>query len=271
MATTAVTMQRSGSTSGSLKRFLLLLNSNLLMFLRNRAATFWIIVFPIGLMLVLGAMYGNEKFDPTDPNSLTAISFITPGLIVLSLMSNGLVGNATSMAQLREKGILRRIQTTPLPVSHLILSRVLMQTIIMVGQAAIMTATSILVFTARYDVAGLIEAIPWIILGAILFMAIGQAVAALVRKVETVSVVSQVVNFPLMFLGTLWIPASSMPDWLQAVSKFLPSTMVADLVRTPMLAAIQYEPSIPLLFAFLGIIAYLVAAIALSTRYFKWN
>jgi ABC-2 type transport system permease protein len=222
-------------------------------------------------MLILGALYGNQPINPSDPNSLTAISFLVPGLIVLSLMSNGLVGNSAAMAHFRENGILRRVQTTPLPVSHLIGSRVVMQSTMSLGQAALMLITSIVVFQARYDVAGLLQAIPFIILGSIVFMAMGQAIAALVRKVETVQVVAQVINFPLMFLGTLWIPASSMPDWLQTVSKFLPSTLLVNLVRTPMLASINYEPTVPLVVCFFGLVAYLVASIVLSARYFKWR
>jgi len=43
--------------------------------------------------------------------------------------------------------------------------------------------------------------VPAIVGAALLFMAIGQAVAALVEKPETVNVIAQVIYFPLMFLG----------------------------------------------------------------------
>ncbi|MEO8288650.1 MAG: ABC transporter permease [Chloroflexota bacterium] len=270
MATNARTMTRTGGRSATFRRFMLLVQANFLMYIRNKAAMFWVVLFPIGLMLIFGAIYGNQTIGP-ESSGLTLISFITPGLIVLSIMSNGLVGNAGAMANFREKGILRRVQTTPLPVAHLILSRVVMQSCIMIGQAALMLATSVVVFNARYDVAGLLSALPWIVLGSVVFMAMGQAVAALVRKEETVSVVTQVINFPLMFLGGLWMPVTSMPDWLQGVSKFLPSTMLADLVRTPMLSSFHIEPTIPFAMALLGITAYLVGSVALSARFFKWS
>jgi ABC-2 type transport system permease protein len=273
MATNVSTLTQSRPAGAALKRFALLVQANFVMYFRNRAAMFWAVLFPIGLMLVLGAMYGNQQIDPSVPGSLTAISFLVPGLIVLSFMSSGLVGNSTAMAYLRENGILRRVQATPLPVAHLILSRVVMQSTMAIGQAALMLATSIVVFNARYDVAGLLMAVPFIILGAILFMAMGQAIAALARKAETVQVVAQVVNFPLMFLGTLWIPTSAMPDWLQTVSKVLPSTLVVNLVRTPMLSglSISIQPSVPLAICFVGVVAYLVGSVVISARYFKWS
>jgi ABC-2 type transport system permease protein len=237
---------------------------------------FWIILFPIGLMLVLGAIYGNQGAGPGAESAVTAISFITPGLIVLSLMSNGLIGNSSAMAQYRERGILRRVQTTPLPVPHLILARVVMQSTLAIGQAALMIIVSVLVFNAHYATAGLLEAIPAIVLSSIVFMAIGQAIAALVRKVDTVQVVAQAINFPLMFLGCLWIPVSLLPDWLQQVSKVLPSTLSVILVRTPMLSNVDLvpldiQPNIPLEVCVAGLLAYLVVSMVVSARFFKWS
>jgi len=276
MATYTQTAVQRRTGTASLRRFWLLTQANFVMYIRNRAAMFWVILFPIGLMLVLGAIYGNQPTGPSAAASVTAISFITPGLIVLSLMSSGLIGNASVMAQFRERGILRRVQTTPLPVQHLILARIAMQSALSIGQAALMIVISILVFNAHYATGGMLEAIPAIVLGSIVFMAIGQAIAALVRKVDTVQVVAQAINFPLMFLGCLWIPVSALPDWLQEVSKFLPSTLLAILVRTPMLSpvdlvALNIQPNIPLELCFTGLVAYLVAALVVSARFFKWS
>jgi ABC-type multidrug transport system permease subunit len=139
-----------------------------------------------------------------------------------------------------------------------------------------MLVTSVVVFNAHYDAVGLAEAAPSILLGSLLFMALGQAIAALVRKIDTVQVVAQAINFPLMFLGSLWIPASALPDWLQDIGKILPSTLVANLVRTPMLSGLNLfglnaEPNVPLALCFAGVIAYLVAAVVVSARFFKWS
>jgi hypothetical protein len=47
--------------------------------------------------------------------------------------------------------------------------------------------------------------------------------------------------------------------------------MLVNLVRTPMLASINYEPTVPLVVCFFGLVAYLVASLVLSARYFKWR
>jgi len=270
MAATIQTLSTARPARANLQRFVMLLQTNFVMYIREKSALFWVIFFPIGMMLIFGAIYGNERIDPRDP-TLTAISFIAPGLIVLSLMSNGLVGNASTMASWREKGVLARVQTTPLPVWQLLLSRIIMQSVIMVGQAALMLGTSVVVFNARYDWAGVLAATPAVIIGAVLFMAMGQAVAAVVSKVTTVEVVAQVINFPLMFLGGLWQPIDALPDWLESISRYLPSTLVADLVRTPMLSTWGVEPSLPMWMGLLGVAIYFAVSVFIGARFFKWK
>ena len=271
MATQATTLAPTVPAGAALRRFGLLVQTTALIYLRNRSSLFWIIVFPIGLMLLFGAIWGNAPIDPSDPQSITILNIMVPGLIILSLSSNGLIGNASTLAVYRERGILRRIQTTPLPVWQLLLARVITQSAILVGQAGLLVGTSMLAFGARYDALGLIGAIPMVILGAVLFMAMGQAIAALVQKSDTVQLVGQAINLPLMFLGGLTIPLEVLPPGLRAFGQYLPSALLADLVRAPMLAGLHVAPHVPLEFAFLGVLLYFAASVGIAARFFKWS
>jgi ABC-2 type transport system permease protein len=250
----------------------MLLKADLLMFLREKTAVFFVIVFPILLMLLFGAIWGNVSLGEGGPDSATFISYLTPGLIVLSLLSNGLIGNATIMATYREKGILRRIQATPLPVGQLLLSSIMVQSAVMIVQTGIMLAVSILVFNASYNVWGLLGAIPAVVFGAVMFMAMGTAVAALVTKTKTVEVVAQVINVPLMFLGGLWTPIDQLPDWLGNIARFLPTAMAADLVRSPLLSSFNFDATnLPVMVSAVGVALYLIASVLVAARFFRWR
>jgi lipooligosaccharide transport system permease protein len=96
-------------------------------------------------------------------------------------------------------------------------------------------------------------------------------VASLVRKVSAVNAVTMTLLVPLMFLGNLWTPIAMLPDWLQLVSKALPSTMAAEIVRVPMLAGASYEPVMPLVVCVLGLLAYLAGGAYISARFFRWS
>ncbi len=249
------------------QRFGLLLLTNARLFVRNRTALFWNIAFPIGLMLLFGSIFGKQK---------DAVTYLTSGMVVLSLMSNGIIGNAAVLATWRERGILRRIQTTPLPVWQLLLARIVTQSAIMVAQAGLLIGTSILVFGATYEWANVVRSIPVLIAGALLFMAVGQLIAALVQKAETVNVISQVVYFPFMFLGNIMMTSTNFPDFLQAIGKWLPSTMVVDVVRTTMLG-LTAETAVPpmivqsLAVDLAGMVVYFVVSLAVAVRFFKWR
>jgi ABC-2 type transport system permease protein len=249
-----------------------LTQANLLMYVREKVSLFWVIIFPMGLMLLFGTMFGHIKINPADPDSLTVISFMVPGLIVLALMSNGLVGNAEAMAVYRERGILRRVQTTPLPVSQFLLSRILVQVPVMVVLAFVMVGVSVVVFNARFDVIGLIISIPAIIFVSLVFISIGQAIAALVRKPQTATVVASAINLPLMFLGGLWMNMDDLPEWLQGIATYLPSAVAADTVRAPMLSEFNYEfTNLPLGMSWLLLVGYFAFTVAISIRFFKWD
>jgi hypothetical protein len=58
MTTDATTVVTPPQARIAWRRFGLLLQTNLLLYLRNRMAVFWNMVFPIGLMLLFGAIYG---------------------------------------------------------------------------------------------------------------------------------------------------------------------------------------------------------------------
>ncbi len=266
----------TGQASGNAwRRFGLLTQANFLMYVRNRAAIFWVIFFPIAYMLLFGAIYGGQRIDPNNPNSVKVISFMIPGLVVMSLMSGGIIGNAGTMANWRERGVLRRIQTTPLPIWQLLMSRILVLSVVMVVQAFLLIGIGVIVFQASFDTVGLLEAIPLIILSAIMCMAIGQSVAALVSKAETVQIVCQLIFFPLLFLGGLFIPMNQLPEGLQAVGKFLPSGLVGDIVRAPMLSGFNTGKvdltNLPFLVSLIGVVIYLLVFVAISARFFKWN
>jgi ABC-2 type transport system permease protein len=262
MTTNATTIATPRPAGAAWRRFGLMFQTSLVLYVRNRVAVFWNIVFPIGLMLLFGALYGKQK---------DVIPYLATGMVVLSLLANGLIGNAATMAIWRERGILRRIQTTPLPLWQLLLARIVAQSIVMIGQALLLIGTSVVVFGAKYDIGNLIRAIPSVVVGALLFMAFGQALAALVRKTESVNIVAQVIYFPLMFLGGLMIPLSQLPDYLQTIGKYLPSALIADLIRTPMLGLGAADMTLPLATTLLGVVVYFAVTVFIATRFFKWS
>src|SRR5947209_2752622 len=58
------------------------------------------------------------------------------------------------------------------------------------------------------------------------------AVALTVRGSEVAQSAGFVVTFPLVFASSVFVPVSSMPEWLQTFAKVSPVTLTADSARS---------------------------------------
>jgi len=85
---------------------------NLRLFVREPAAAFFTLAFPVMLILIFGAIYGNEPQDIFD--GYGSMDIAMPAYTALIPGSVGILGVAITTTSYREAGILRRFRVTPL-------------------------------------------------------------------------------------------------------------------------------------------------------------
>lgn len=195
------------------------------------------------------------------------IDFFTPGVLAMSIMNAGMIGLSTSFVSFRERGILRRIKVTPLPLWKFILTRILAALVIVLLSCAALIVMATLIW--GLDVRGNWLLITGVLaLGGLSFLGIGYAIAAISRNVEMAAVFGNAISFPMLFLSGVFIPVSSMPSWLQPVAYILPLRYLVDALRKPMmygegLGAI-WLPVLVLLGIFL-------VGFGVAIRFFRWD
>ncbi len=107
-----------------------------------------------------------------------------------------------------------------------------------------------------------------ILLGALMFVALGYLISGLARSQDSVSAITNLVQFPMLFLSGIFIPIDIMPQWLRPVVNIIPLTYLADLLRQVMVGA---TPSFPIALD-LGIVsAWLVVCAVLALKFFRWE
>ncbi len=85
------------------------LRSELLIFRRSRESAFFIFVFPLLLLLLLGSLYdGDIEGEP-------AANYLLVGILGYGAANTAFGGLAIQLVIRREYGILKRIRSTPLP------------------------------------------------------------------------------------------------------------------------------------------------------------
>ena len=198
---------------------------------------------------------------------MRGIDFLLPGILGMALMQLGLFGTAPALVQLREQQVLRRIGATPLSRTTLLASQVMHRLTIGIVQTALIVIVGTLVF--KVNIIGNIGLLVLLVLlGALMFIAMGYLISGLAKTQESVIGISQFVNFPMMFFSGLFFPVDIMPDWIRPLVQAMPLTYLADALRQVMVGANPVN-SLTTDFAVVGL--WLVICAVLAVRFFRWE
>ena len=247
-----------------MQRFAILTESLAMISLRNRRILMVSLIIPIVMMILLNLVFQSAGAV----EGVSVAAFTLTGVIVITIMSNGLISNATGLVSWRELGVLRRLQATPLPTWQLILTYLLNQLLITVLGIGILAVVARLFFNVQIAQSSLLLVAVLVIFGVLVFQAIGQLLSALASDTSTVNTIGQVIYLPLLFLSNLVIPTTKFPGALQGIVHWLPSYLLVDALRSPLLGnSVSAQMGTDLL----GLAAYFIIFLVASSLFFSWE
>jgi ABC-2 type transport system permease protein len=185
-------------------------------------------------MLFWLSFFGNLFQRAADTQLVQApnyISFLAAGVVVMTVLNNGLAGGVDLLFD-KENGFLERLMSTPIHRTSVILSRFIF----------VMTITSlqVLVILGVASLFGVRPATGWLGVVVILFIgmlfgvgltAISMAMAFSVKSHGDFFSVLGFLSLPMIFLSTALVPLAAMPGWMQALAMLNPMTWAIDAVR----------------------------------------
>ena len=234
------------------------------LFLREPVGAFFTLVFPLMMLFIFGAIYGNTP--PPGSDSQGAIEALIPAFTAMVIGMAGLMPITITLATYRENGILRRLRTTPVsPLVVLAAQVVVVFAMTSLGVLLLVTA-GMLVYHVRFE-GNIFSMLGGFILSSLSFFGIGFILAGIMPTARTAQVVAMVLLYPMLILsGAAW-PRELMPAAVQGVSTFLPLTYVVNLLRGLWVG----EPwGIHLLD--IGVLAgMLLLGIVISVKTFRWE
>jgi ABC-2 type transport system permease protein len=198
---------------------------------------------------------------------LRYIDFLVPGIVAMMIMSNNLNGVAGQIASWRERGVLRRMQSTPLKSSTFIAAQITARLVLNVAQALIVLLVGSLIFGTQVNGSWLLLLL-FVVLGTLTFMSIGFIIAGVAKTPESAGPISGVISFPLMFLGGVFFSVSSMPEFLQPIVKSIPITQLSTALRQVMNVGAGLGD---LWLEALLLSIWLVISFVVATFTFKWE
>jgi ABC-2 type transport system permease protein len=233
------------------------------LFLRDPTTVFFVLAFPPLLLIVLGAVPSFREPSP-EFGGLRFIDLYAPVVIAMALAMLALNGLPQAFATYREKGILRRMATTPVRPSVLLGAQLLMCTVMSV----IVMVVVLVIGRVGFDVA-LPKQVPAYALVYLLcvlsMLTMGLLVASLAPSGRGAGAIGSVLFFPVLFFAGLWVPRAGMSEVLRRISDFTP---LGAGVQSLQDAAAGHWPQLLHVAVMLG---WTLLAGGLAARYFRWE
>ncbi|MFC6016035.1 ABC transporter permease [Plantactinospora solaniradicis] len=233
------------------------------LFFREPMIVFFALAFPPILLAIFGAIPPFREPDES-LGGLRVIDLYVPIVVAMGLAMFALNGLSQLFATYRERGVLRRMRTTPVRPRVMLGAQLLMSTILSVATMAVVLAVGRLAFGVRLP-----RQLPAYLLGYVLaalaMFAIGLLVAALAPTGKSAGAIGTVLFFPIVFFAGLWIPRDSMNDVLRTISDFTPLGAAVQAMQD---ATAGHWPQPLHLAVMLG---WSIVAGGLAARYFRWE
>ncbi len=184
-------------------------------------------------------MSGKPPLIVSEPVSILKkkyrfIEFFVPGVIAMAVMTASLFGSVNVNAELLQKGVIRKLSTTPITRMDWILSNVLYQFILAVLSTAVMLLVSYIVFNVSLEINAWL--VVFVALNVFSFVGLGMILTRVAKEAESASAAADALMFPMMFLSGTFFPVEMMPEFLQKFAKVLPLYYVNEGLRAAMVA-----------------------------------
>jgi ABC-2 type transport system permease protein len=160
------------------------------------------------------------------------IEFFIPGIIAMAVMTASMSGALVVNAELRQKGIIRKLCATPITCTDWILSNVLYQVILAVISTTAILLVSYAVFNVSLQINGWLPV--FVVLDVFTFVGIGMILTRVVKEAESAAAAANAIMFPVMFLSGTFFPIEMMPEFLQKFARLLPLYYVNEGLRASM-------------------------------------
>ena len=206
---------------------LVMTKRNLIRYVRVPQLIVFSAVQPIMFVLLFAYVFGGAIDTP----GVEYIDFLIPGILVQAVLF-GTSQATLGMAEDMSGGMVDRFRSLPMARLAVLAGRTLADTLRGFLTVLIMVGVGYLIGFRFQD--GLLSAalaVVLVILFGFAFSWVSVFLGLLVKNSESAQVASFLVNFPLVFVSSAFVPVESMPNWLGAVAEVQPVSVAVDAVR----------------------------------------
>ncbi len=233
-------------------------------FLREPLAVFFGLVFPALLLVVIGTVFPGATDPSPDLGGRSLVEIYAPVSIVLGLATVALSLLPATLGGDREKGILRRLSTTPAHPRTLVAAHLVVQLVVVTIATVAAILIGMMVFGIPFP-----ESPGWFLvsyaLGAISLLSVGLLIGAVAPTASSAQAIGMLLYFPLLFFGGVYIPLEVMPEGVRTVSSYTPSGAAVQALSA------SWTGGVPETSSLLAMAGFALIAGSLATWLFRWD
>jgi ABC-2 type transport system permease protein len=258
--TTHISEQRTENSAAAplARQILTQIQFELLLTLRRGENVLITLIVPVLLLI----FFTSLNIVPAVNGS--AINFLLPGILALAIMAAGMVNLGIATAYERYYGVLKRLGSSPLTRSGLIIAKVISILLLEAIQVLLLVGVAVVLYGWK-PVGSPLLALLSIALGTITFAALGLAMAGALRAELTLAGANALFLIFVLIGGGI-LSLDHLPAPLAAFAQILPAAALTQSLQATMNSNATL-PTGPLIVLAVWAVLILLAAI----RTFKWE
>ncbi len=198
-------------------------------FMRNRGRGLFTFLFPIMFLVIFASL--NTGTHLSTRGGIPYNDFFVPGILAYAVISTTFVNMSINTAMLRDEGVLKRMQGTPLPRWAYIVGRIGSTVVIVTAMAAFTLALGAAAYGVDVRASTLPAVIVALVLGTAAFTTLGIGIVRFIPNAEAAPAIVNLAILPLTFISGIWFVTDGMPKFLLSIAKVFPIRPLADQMQ----------------------------------------
>jgi len=233
------------------------------LFVREPITMVFTFALPLIFLFVLGGVFKNTP-DQDVYRGVGAMNYYTPAYIGLVIASIAVVGLPVHLTGYRERGVLRRLRASPIPLWTVFGSQVLVSLVVaVVGGILVIVAAALTYHVSLPQAPALVAGA--FVASVISFVAVGILLGSVLPTTRAAQGVGLILIIVMMMLAGAGPPREVMTSVMRGVGDATPLRYVIVLLQDPWLG-FGWNWTV-----FLIVMGIMIVASLLSLRLFRWE
>jgi ABC-2 type transport system permease protein len=186
---------------------------------------------PIIFLVLFTQVFGNiteQSLPPGIPNYET---FLVPAIAIQVSLAAAITSGIGLVNDI-ENGMFEKVLVTPMNRTAVFAGKTAAEVLRIVIQVSIILVLGVAL--GAEIATGIVGAVGIALVGLLFslwFIALSNTIAVVTRDQESTIIAANLLQFPLLFLSSAFLPLEALPDWIQTFARYNPVTYGVDAAR----------------------------------------